>query len=132
MTTPVIFPDVELWATGWLRAALAARAEPYATDVLVGVVVPTTRRPRMVMVRRDGGRRLDATREAPRLGINVWGSSEQEAGDLARLVAALLWAAPDGSPVLRASQLAGPSPVADAQPRRYMTFELVVRGTDLT
>lgn len=131
MTTPVVFPDVELWATGWLRAALAGRPEPYAADVLVGVVVPTTRRPRMVMFRRDGGPRLDATREAARLGVNVWGSSEQEASNLARLVAALLWAAPDGNPVCKATQLAGPSPVADEQPRRYMTFELVVRGTDL-
>jgi hypothetical protein len=26
----VVFPDVELWATGYLRAALAARPEPYA------------------------------------------------------------------------------------------------------
>lgn len=131
MTTPVVFPDVELWATGWLRNALATRAEPYAQDVLVGVVLPTTRRDRMVMFRRDGGPRLDATREAPRLGVNVWGGSEQEASDLARLVAALLWAAPDGNPVCKATQLAGPSPVADEQPRRYMTFELVTRGTEL-
>lgn len=131
MTTPVVFPDVELWATAWLRNALAQRGEPYAQGVLVGVVVPATRRPRMVMVRRDGGPRLDAVREAPRLGVNVWGGSEQEASNLARLVAALLWSAPDGNPVCKATQLAGPSPVADEQPRRYMTFELVVRGTEL-
>lgn len=131
MTTPVVFPDVELWATTWLRAALTGRAEPYTQGVLVGVVLPTTRRPRMVMVRRDGGPRLDVAREAARLGVNVWGATEQEASDLARLVAALLWAAPDGNPVCKATQLAGPSPVADSQPRRYMTFELVVRGADL-
>lgn len=129
--TPLVFPDVELWATSWLRTALAGRTEAYAADVLVGVTLPSTRRPRMVMFRRDGGARLDVAREAPRLGINVWGSTEQEASDLARLVAALLWAAPDGEPVCKATQLSGPSPVADEQPRRYMTFELVVRGAPL-
>lgn len=129
MSEVVVFPDVELWAVGWLRTALAGRAEAYADDVLVGTVVPTTRQPRMVMFRRDGGARLDVAREAPRLGINVWGSNEQEATDLARLVAALLWAAPDGDPVLKATHLSGPSPIADAQPRRYLTFELITRGT---
>lgn len=128
---PVIFPDVELWATGWLRAALATRAETYAQNVLVGIVVPTTRRDRMVMFRRDGGRQLDAAREAPRLSVNVWGRTEQEVSDLARLVAALLWSAPDGEPVCRVQQLSGPSPIADEQPRRFMSFELITRGAEL-
>lgn len=127
----VIFPDVELWATNWLRAALADRGEVYAQDVLVGTVVPTTRRDRMVMFRRDGGPRLDATREVARMAVNVWGPSEHEVSDLARLVAALLWAAPNGDPVLKADQMLGPSPIPDVQPQRFMTFELIVRGTAL-
>lgn len=133
MLPAVVFPDVELWATGWLRTALAARPEAYAANVFVGTAVPSTRRDRMVTIRRDGGPRLDATREAARLGVNVWGKTEQEASDLARLVRALLWAAPDGNPVCRVDELAGPSPVADesGQPRRFLTFELTVRGSDL-
>jgi len=130
----VEFPDVELWATTYLRAALAARPEPYAAGVKVGVAVPATRSDRMVQVRRDGGPRLDATREAARLGVNVWGKTEQEVTDLARLVRALLGGGADGAPVCRVHELSGPSPVADesGQPRRFMTFELVVRGVDLT
>jgi hypothetical protein len=139
---PVVFPDVELWATGWLRSALTARAEPYAADVFVSNARPsaeawTSAHPsipypaRMVTVRRDGGPRLDVVREAARLGVNVWGKTEQEASDLARLVRALLWSAPDGDPVCKVTETSGPSPIPDVQPRRYMTFELVVRGTDL-
>lgn len=127
----VIFPDVELWATGYLRAALAARTEPYAAAVYVGTAVPSTRRDRMVTVRRDGGPRLDVIREAARLGVNVWGKTEQEVSDLARLVRALLWAAPDGKPVTKVTELSGPSPIPDVQPRRFLTFELVVRGSTL-
>lgn len=128
----VVFPDVEMWACGYLRPALAARPEPYAEDVYVGNVVPATRTQRMVVVRRDGGPRLDRTRDSARLTVRVWGGSEQEATDLARLVAALLWAAPDGNPVIRVDQPTGPSPVADdsRQPLRLQTFDLIVRGTD--
>jgi hypothetical protein len=131
MLTPVEFPDVELWATGYLRSALAARSEPYAASVLVGVVVPDVRRDRMVMVRRDGGPRLDQIRESARLTVRVWGRTEQEASDLARIVSALLWASPDGDPVLRVSQNSGPSPIPDEQPQRLMSFDVVVRGTQI-
>lgn len=129
----VIFPDVELWATDWLRTALADRTETYATGVHVGNAVPADRRDRMVIFRRDGGPRIDATREAARLAVRVWAATEQDATDLARLVAALLWAAPNGDPVLRVAQQMGPSPIADqsGQPLRYMTFEVVVRGEQL-
>jgi len=129
----VEFPDVELWATTYLRAALAARPESYAAGVKVGVAVPATRSDRMVQVRRDGGPRLDMAREAARLGVNVWGKTEQEATDLARLVRALFGGAADGKPVCRVQELSGPSPVADesGQPRRFLTFELVVRGSNL-
>ena len=126
----VIFPDVDLWATGYLRSALAARAEPYAAGVKVAVTVPATRPARLVVVRRDGGPRLDVARETARLGVRVWAGTEQDATDLARLVAALLWAAPDGNPVLKVTQTSGPSPVPDSsgQPLRYLTFEVTTRG----
>ena len=133
MTLPaVIFPDTELVMTAYLRAALAPRSEPYAQTVYVANAVPSTRRDRMVTFRRDGGPRLDVVREAARLAVNVWGRTEQEASDLARLVAALIWAAPDGQPVCKVTQVGGASPVPDVQPRRSMTFELIVKGSDLT
>lgn len=130
--TVVLFPDVELWACGYLRAALAGRSEPYASGVYVGNTVPATRTNRMVVVRRDGGPRLDVAREAARLTVRTWATTEQDATDLSRLVAALLWAAPTGDPVLRVDQLTGTSPVADdsRQPLRLATYEVIVRGTD--
>jgi hypothetical protein len=137
MTAPwpvTIFPDVELWACGFLQAELAARPEPYAAGVYVGNTVPEQRAARMVVVRRDGGPRLDRTRELARLTVRTWANSEQEVTDLGRLVAALLWTAPDGQPVIRVEQSTGLTPVADdsRQPLRLQTFELTVRGTDDT
>ena len=125
-TTPIIFPDVELALTGRLRTALAAHG--YA-----GVFVSNTRgtQATAVWVRRDGGPALDQVREAARVGINVFAPSEQAATDLARTVSALMRAMPDGAPILRVEQTSGPSPIADSSPRRYMTFEVDVRGTEL-
>ena len=133
MQPPVIvFPDVELWAAGYLRSALAARPESFA-DAHVGISVPSPREDRMVIVRRDGGPRLDTTREAARLGVRVWATTDQEATDLARLVRALLWMSPDGDPVCRVTDLSGPSSVPDesGQPLRFFSMELVVRGVPL-
>jgi hypothetical protein len=141
MTLPVVlFDDIELWATGTLRTMLAARAEPYTDNVYIGNDLPrnaTTgepeRRPRMVTVRRDGGPRDEAAPlESPSIAVNVWAETDQDANDLARMVAALLWSSPDGDPVVKVTQTTGPSDINDpsGQPRKYMTFDLRSRGTD--
>lgn len=129
MSTPVIFPDVELWATEHLRGALATYGYP-------GLFVSNERGTQgtAVWVRRDGGPTLDVVREAARLGINVYAATERAATELARTVSAIMRAAADGSPVVKVEQSSGPSPIADGTgtPRRYMTFEVWVRGTTLT
>lgn len=126
----VIHDDIELWATARLRALLATRTEPYAANVFVSNTTPSQRRDRMVIIRRDGGGRLDAVREAPRLGINVWAKTEQDANNLGRMVAALLAASPDGNPVSRVRIMGGPYAVADDsnQPLRYLTAEVISKG----
>lgn len=127
MSTAIIFPDVELWACGYLRTALAAHGFPgmYVSNRYAG-------RTTEVWVRRDGGRVLDDTvREAPRLGINAFAQTEQGATDLARTVSAILLGSANGLPICKAEQVLGPSPVADTLPRRFMTFEFVVRGVAL-
>lgn len=127
MTAPaIIFPDVELELTGYLRTALAAHGYP-------GTYVSNTRgtAATAVWVRRDGGPVLDIVREAARVGINVFAPSEQAATNLARTVSALVRAAADGAPIVRVTQSAGPTPIADSTPRRYMTFEVTVRGVEL-
>jgi hypothetical protein len=128
MLPVVVMPDVEAWATGYLRDALAARTEPYASGVTVSTTVPNPRPARFVTVRRDGGGRVDLMHEAPRLGVNVWAATEADATDLASLVEGLLLAVRAVDGIAAVSSLSGPSPVADEQPRRYLTFEITMRG----
>lgn len=129
---PILLPDVELWATTYLRAAVTARAEPYTDDVFVGTSVPNPRRGRMVIVRRDGGRAFDVFDDA-RLSVRVWAGTEQDATDLARMVNALLWAAPNGQPVVKVTHESGPTPVADEskQSLRYSVHTIRSRGVQL-
>jgi len=126
------FGDVDLWATGYLRAALALRAEAYATGVTVGTTVPTTIPARLVTIRRDGGPRVNMRQEVARLGVNVWAATEQDAADLARLVRALFAAAVGNGSVKKVAEIAGPSPIADTKPRRYFVVELTITGSVLT
>lgn len=142
MTTPaVIFDDVELWATTYLRAALSARSESYTSNVYVAAEMPknaTTgepeRRARMALIRRDGGGRSQQVLDNPRLSIDCWAETWQDATNLARMTAALIQSAPGDSNVKRAVMTTGPTRIADPsrQPRVYTTFDLVVKGTDLT
>lgn len=111
---PVIFPDVEKWAVEYLDTALDARTEPYAANVYISNRKPTTRRQRMVIVRRDGGPRLDLVREVARLSVRVYGSTEKEAHDLAALVRAILGVAANDDAVLDYREQSGPMPVDDA------------------
>jgi hypothetical protein len=130
MLPVIVAPDVELWACGWLRSALGDRDEPYASDVFVSNAVPNPRRDRMVTFRRDGGPRINIVEQQPRLGVNVWATTAQDATDLARLVEGLLLSVRDVPPVVAVSSLSGPSPVEDAQPRRYFTVHLITKGTE--
>lgn len=135
MSVPgIVFADLELAITGHLRTALAARPEPVCAGVHVSIAVPNPRQSRMVIVRRNGGRRLDATRESARFGVQVWGATFAEAVDLGNIVRALMQALPDGAPILSAAELSAFSPVDDesGQPMRFGTFEVTARGTTLT
>lgn len=127
----VLFPDAELWGTTRLRTALAARSEPYTTGVKVSNAVPTTRPTRFVTVRRDGGA-PSGVFDQPRFGVNVWAATEKDVADLAALVSALFLLTPGDGVCVRMRQTSGPSPIADVQPRRYMTFEARLRGENLT
>lgn len=127
----VVFPDIELELTGRYRTALAARAESYAANVYVSNTVPTTRRDRMVIVRRDGGTQGEM-RDQPRVTINVWAKSEADATNLAALVMGLAPSFADGDPIVAVPTLgrSGPFPVADesGQPLRSMSIEFHTRG----
>lgn len=129
----VIFPDVEGHFTSWLRTALAARPEPFAASVKVDRTAPPVLPARLVTVRRDGGGHLDQVRELARLTVNVWHDSPEDCADLACLVRALMWASPNGDPVLRVETNAGPSvvPEENGKPHVVMTFDAWIRGENL-
>lgn len=133
MIAPVVFPDVELHFTGYLRARLAERAEAFAAGVKVDRLAPAVLPARLVTVRRDGGGQLSAVLDNPRLTVNVWHDSHQGVADLARLVSALMWAAPNGGPVCRVDVNSGPSrvPEENGKPHVVMTFDAIVRGEDI-
>lgn len=123
--SPVIVPDIELWAATYLRAALAAHGQ---TGFYVGNRKPSNR-PKTVVVRRDGGLQHGLL-DHPRLTVRVWDDDEQVAGDLARLVQALLMLSPGDGPVVACAVLTGTSGVPDdAQPQKYLSVELTVRGS---
>lgn len=133
MAEAATFPDVELWATGYLRGALDARSEPYATGVKVDHKVPSPIPTRLVQVRRDGGPQLNPVLEVARLTVNVWAATEKDVTDLTSLVRALLAAAPGDGAVKRVANTSGPSPVPDSTPRRTFVVELTIRrGSILT
>lgn len=127
----IIFPDIELVLTGRYRAALSTRAESFASNVYVSNKVPSTRRDRMVILRRDGGTQAEM-RDRPRVTLQVWAMTEKDADDLARLVMALAPSFADGSPIISVplNGRSGPYPVADesSQYLRAMSIEFHTRG----
>lgn len=131
LITPVAYPIIEQVLPAALRAALAGRPETYAQNVYVGKKVPDPRRDRMVLFRRDGGGSGDWT-DHPRLGINVYGATDAEADNLARLVVALLPTLV-GPQIDYVTVLSGPVDVTDKseQPQRYITAEAATRAANL-
>lgn len=128
MRPAIVFPDVEMVVTTYLRQALAAHGFP-------GVFVSNRRGTEdlAVWVRADGGTAINEVMERATVGVNVYAKSptDELVSRLARTVAALLRAMPDGKPVCRVDEVLAPSPVADPLPRRYSSFSLVVRGVQL-
>lgn len=118
----VLYPDVELLLTTWLRANLSGSTY---TDRRM----PNQRQDRMVVVNRDGGA-IGEGRDRPRVRIRCWETDDQAAIDLAREVVQKMPLLADGDPVLRVEHLSGPYEVADEseQVQMYLLYELHTRG----
>lgn len=119
----IIFPDSELWLTGALRAALV--------DAYVDIEVPTTRRPKEVILRRDGG--PDALIQSrQRFGFRVFATKKADAIRLADLASAHLRGLRFTGPI-RDVSTTSPFSVNDPSgvPCRYFTAEVSVRGAPL-
>lgn len=125
--------DADLWWIVYLRGALVGRPESYASGVYFDRRVPATRRDRMVIVRRDGGNVTGAF-DRPRVALDVWAKTEQDASNLAALIIALAFDAPGTNGCVRVEHLSGPNDVADpsGQPRRLSLIEATHRVTVLT
>lgn len=124
--------DADLWWIVYLRGALVGRTEPYAQGVYFDRRVPTTRKDRMVIVRRDGGT-VSGVFDRPRIALDVWAKTDKDATDLARLVVALAFDAPGTEGCTRVEHLSGPNDVADpsGQPRRLALIEATHRAAVL-
>lgn len=130
----LIFPDIGLWATGYLSAALAARNEAYAAGAVVtGYWTADAMPARLVTVRDDGGPREGPVTKRCSVAVNVWADTEKDCTDLALLVAGLLEEAPGQGAVVAHDGATGPVWVRDntSKAHRYLTADLVVRGADL-
>lgn len=135
MSTTVIFSDLELFLTGFVRAELLARGE---TGIYVGNQFPSPARPKTVVVRDDSGPDTSAVTMSPTIGVTVLAGDDPtqgtEASRLAQLVKAIIKGAArvePGNPVAAVLATNGPYKVPEesGQPRRYMTFELSVVGS---
>jgi hypothetical protein len=125
--------DADLWWIVYLRGALVGRPESYASGVYFDRAVPATRRDRMVIVRRDGGN-VTGLFDRPRVALDVWAKTEQDASNLANLIVALAFEAAGTNGCVRVTHLSGPNSVADpsGQPRRLALIEATHRAAVLT
>lgn len=90
----IIFDDLELFLTGWYRAALASRPEPECSGVAVARVESAKTPPpaKQLVIRDDGTSRSTFLTGEASIGLTVLAgtkSSPKDAKDLARIVLAL-------------------------------------------
>lgn len=116
----VKYPDSELWLTGALRDLL--------DDTHVDIRVPSARKPREVIVRRDGGPEGFIV-AVQRFGIRVFATTEKNASDLADESSAYIRDLRFSGPALKITTTS-PFPVEDPSgvPCRYFTAEISIRG----
>jgi hypothetical protein len=139
VTARVIFTDLELFLTGFIRGELTARGK---TGGFISNEFSPADKPRptwQVIVRDDSGPRSSIVTKTPTVGITVLGSdtfNKVQTADLALLVSAIVDGSArvaTGNPVAAVLGSNGPYKVPDdTGPRRYMTFELSVTGNPFT
>lgn len=129
MAEPIASPDVPLWLCTWLRAALTARPETICTGVFVSDEMPNPRRTKMVIVRRDGGRRRSLVLEDLSLGVNVWAATKTDTATLSFIVQGLIASTQALGPMVTVIPASGPTIVPDESEhhRRYLTFDVTAR-----
>ena len=133
----VIFPDVEKVLVAALKAALDSRPEPIAANVHVSTIKPSPKMSpypaKIIVIRSDGGTHLDHVRRMERLGVSIFANTYAEASELAQLVEAIVRIL-TGSSIKLIDVILSPIRVDEAskQEHRYMTLEIITKGTDLS
>ena len=133
-------PDLELWLTGYVRAAALAAGHDIGVDRVepADLALPLERP--LIIIRDDSGSRLDHTIFDRSVGATVLAGSKRNArpaADLARWLAGLLLddALPlvDGSPIVSVDWSGSNGPYAVQETldvaRRYLTAQYVVAGS---
>jgi hypothetical protein len=132
----VIFPDIEKVLVAAIKNELNARSESYAQNVHVSTIKPAADvKPypsRIVTIRSDGGPKVDWVRKLERIGINVWADTYADASNLARLIEALSVTL-TGDEIKLSRVALSPTRIDEAGPQeaRYLTLELIVKGSTL-
>jgi len=122
---PLVYADVELVVVAFLRSRLTGLAP-------VHVRTPSPRTTPFVTVRRSGGT-ADGLFDRALLDIFVWGSTDEEAKDLAQRCLTefgSMRGVQGGARVMWVSQFAGLAPAPDASTDHRWTFsvEVAIRG----
>lgn len=132
-----MFPDVEKLIVSRLKASLLVSTFSFASGVFVATKKPapdvSPYPARIVMVRADGGeQRVRGVTKTERVGINVFAATYADASDLARLVESLMRTYNWGD-IKLVETLMSPVRVDNdgVEEQRYMTFELVVKASDI-
>lgn len=135
MATVIEYPDLELWAAGYLRAGLTAWSA--TADRRWPTTAGFAATGYDVIVRDDSG--PDQQFHADRLlGVTVLGpeGSHQATGRCAERAAALLRASPENlaAPVVRCTAIRGPYAIESdtGRPTFYLTADLRIVGTPVT
>lgn len=132
----VIFPDIEKVLVAAIKSELLTRTEPYAQNVTVATKKPapdvSPYPSRIIVIRSDGGPKVDWVRKIERVGISIWANNYADASNLARLIEALSVTL-TGEEIKLSRVVLSPTRVDEAGPQeaRYMTLELIVKGSDL-
>lgn len=123
----IIFPDTEKLARSYMLEALAAQGD--ALPVSTGV--PNPRPERFVRVIVNPGADTSLVTSKAQVIVQCYDVDEVRAGDTARLVAALMKAAPgqriDGYPhVHRAEKIGGPTRLDDPDLEGVARYQVIV------
>lgn len=139
MADLVVMDDLELYLTGWFRARLAGRTEPFLQGFQVGRVEPPLQSlpPRLLIVRDDGTSHDELLTGEASIGLTVLAGTKEnpkDALDAARFIVALAKQLPaPRTPVTRFLGATGPYLVdEDAERARvYAPVSLAVVGRPL-